>query len=100
MCFTARQGAADELARLLVQVADGLRSTPGCLSWIVARNPEAADEVWVQELWESATAAATALAAEDPDDGPTPADVLALCDGMPRRTDLTVVGGVGFVEDA
>ncbi len=97
MCFKAQPGSADELAALLVRVADGLHATPGCLSWIVARNPDAADEVWVQELWESVDAAERALAGEDAGDGPSPADVLALCDGMPRRTDLTPVGGVGFV---
>ncbi len=78
-----------------MQAADGLRSTAGCLSWIVARNPEARDEVWVQELWESAAAAEHALA-ENSGSGSSSADVLALCDGMPRRTDLTPVGGVGF----
>jgi quinol monooxygenase YgiN len=45
MCFTAKPGHADELADLFVQVAAGLRSTPGCMSWIVASNPQAVDEV-------------------------------------------------------
>jgi quinol monooxygenase YgiN len=96
MVFPAKPGSADELAGLLVQVADRLKGTPGCISWIVARNPEAPDDVWVQELWESEEAAEAALAAEDTGEGPKPADVMALVDGRPSRTDLTPVGGVGF----
>jgi hypothetical protein len=97
MCFPAEPGRADELAGLLVQVAEGLQGTPGCVSWIVARNPEAPDEVWVQELWESEEAAEAALAAAPSGDGPKPEDVMALCAGRPSRTDLTPLGGVGFV---
>lgn len=96
MCFRAEAGAADELARVLVLVSDGLGSMPGCISWIVARNPQEADEVWVQELWSSEQAADEALTAEGTGDGPTPEDVMRLCDGPPRRTDLIPVGGVGF----
>ena len=96
MRFTARPGAADELASLLVRVADSLRSTPGCVMWLVARNPDAESEVWVLEQWESAAAADQALAAEGDGDAPRPEDVLALCAGMPQRTDLTLVGGIGF----
>jgi heme-degrading monooxygenase HmoA len=96
MCFTAMPGRADELADLFVQVASGLRSVPGCISWIVARNPQVADEVWIQELWVSSDAAEQALAAQDSGEGPQPADVMALCAGPPQRIDLTPVGGVGF----
>ena len=96
MIFVAKPGAADELARLMVEVSEGLRSAPGCVAWIVSRNPEAESEVWIQELWESEADAETALASSDEGTGPSPADVMALVDGRPRRTDLTPVGGVGF----
>ena len=95
MVFPAKAGSGDELARLLVAVADGLRETPGCIAWIVSRNAEEPDEVWVQELWEGEEAAEAALAADDEGDGPEPADVMALCAGRPSRTDLIPVGGVG-----
>lgn len=95
--FSAKPGAADQLAALLVQVSDGLRDAPGCLAWIVSRNPEAPEEVWVQELWESEEAAEAALAAGATGAGPGPADVMALVDGRPSRTDLAPVGGVEFI---
>jgi quinol monooxygenase YgiN len=96
MCFRAEPGRADELAGLLVQVADGLRSADGCINWFVARNPAAPDEVWVQELWASEEDAERALASADSASGPSPADVMALCAGPPQRTDLTPIGGVGL----
>ena len=96
VCFPAQPGRADELAGLFVQVAEGLRSAPGCISWIVARNPQSPEEVWVQELWASEDAAEQALASQDAGEGPKPEEVMALCAGPPRRTDLTAVGGVGY----
>jgi quinol monooxygenase YgiN len=96
MCFTAKPGSGDALADLLVKVSAGLGGAPGCVSWIVCRNPQATDEVWVQEQWASAEAAERALAAGEGQDGPSPADVMALCAGPPQRTDLEAVGGVGF----
>jgi quinol monooxygenase YgiN len=96
MCFIAKPGSGGDLADLLVQVSTGLGDVSGCVSWIVCRNPHATDEVWVQELWASAEAAELALAAGEIQDGPSPADVMALCTGPPRRTDLEAVGGVGF----
>ncbi len=99
MRFPARPGAADELAALLVRVADGLRDTPSCVSWIVARNSAHPDEVWVQELWASEAAAEAALAATPSGEGPRPADVMALCAGAPTRFDLTPIGGVGFTAE-
>lgn len=51
----------------------------------------------MQELWESEAAAEAALAAGATGAGPGPADVMALVDGRPSRTDLAPVGGVGFI---
>ncbi|MGH3628156.1 MAG: putative quinol monooxygenase [Sciscionella sp.] len=96
MCFTAAAGRSDELAELLVKVAEGLQSTPGCVYWLVARNRQAPDEIWVQELWATEDAAEDALAGQDVGGGPTPADVMALRAQPPQRTDLSPVGGVGY----
>lgn len=93
--FTARPGRAEELEHLLVQVAEGLRGTPGCELWLVSRNPAAPGEVWVQELWASAEAAEAALSAAPSGDGPSPADIMPLLEGPPTRIDLEPLGGAG-----
>ena len=43
-------GRRDELVAILL---DGTDAMPGCLSYVVARDPADADAVWVTEVWES-----------------------------------------------
>jgi quinol monooxygenase YgiN len=51
-------GERDALAEILL---NGLRDMPGCLSYVVARDPEAPDALWVTEVWESQEAHAASL---------------------------------------
>ena len=44
-------GKRDVLAEILI---NGVGGMPGCLSYVVARDPEDADALWVTEVWESA----------------------------------------------
>jgi len=41
-------GKRDELAAILL---DDSRSMPGCLSYVVACDPEEPDSLWVTEVW-------------------------------------------------
>ena len=96
MRFTAHPGRGEELAALLLRVADGLAGVEGCVTWLVARDPGAPDQVWVQELWASEAHAEAALT-------PPPRAVTARgrrtswrsWRRAPERTDLEVLGGVG-----
>lgn len=44
-------GQRETLIALMLQDIDGM---PGCLSYIVARDPGDADGIWVSEVWDSA----------------------------------------------
>lgn len=44
-------GKRDELASILVA---GVAGMPGCLSYVVARDSEDADALWITEVWDSA----------------------------------------------
>ena len=46
----AVEGERDALAEILL---NGLRDMPGCLSYVVARDPADPDALWVTEVWES-----------------------------------------------
>lgn len=46
----AVSGERDALISIL---AEGLVDMPGCLSYIVARDPTDADAIWVTEAWDS-----------------------------------------------
>lgn len=49
--FKAHTGRRDELVALMTANAKDL---PGCLSYVVAHDPEDADRVWITEVWDSA----------------------------------------------
>ncbi len=43
-------GRRDDLAAILME---GSRDMPGCVSYVVARDPTDADALWVTEVWEA-----------------------------------------------
>lgn len=46
--MTAQPGRRDALTAILL---DGVGDMPGCLSYIVAHDPEDADAIWITEVW-------------------------------------------------
>lgn len=48
--MTAVSGQRDKLIAILLQ---GIGDMPGCLSYIVARDPADADTIWITEVWDS-----------------------------------------------
>jgi quinol monooxygenase YgiN len=43
-------GQRDALLEILLE---GIASMPGCLSYIVAKDPADADAIWITEVWDS-----------------------------------------------
>jgi quinol monooxygenase YgiN/mannose-6-phosphate isomerase-like protein (cupin superfamily) len=94
----ARPGHGDALAEVMLRVADGLRSTAGCELYVINRAPSDPDAVWVTEIWASQEAVDASLKELESDEGKAQlAEVMALLDGPPERTDLEPLGGVGFL---
>lgn len=54
----AAAGRREELIEILLE---GTGSMPGCLSYVVARDSEEADALWITEVWESQQAHAASL---------------------------------------
>jgi quinol monooxygenase YgiN len=46
--FSAVPGKRDELISLLL---GSIEDMPGCLSYVVARDPKDPDAVWISEVW-------------------------------------------------
>jgi quinol monooxygenase YgiN/mannose-6-phosphate isomerase-like protein (cupin superfamily) len=88
---TARPGQADALAERLLEVAEALRTVPGCELYVINRSAEEPDVVWVTELWSSQAELDAALEATDE---AQIREVLELTDGSFERIDLTPLGGV------
>jgi quinol monooxygenase YgiN len=47
----AVEGKRDELVKILL---DGVSGMPGCLSYVVAKDPKDGNAIWITEVWESA----------------------------------------------
>jgi quinol monooxygenase YgiN len=47
----AAPGQRDALIAILLE---GISKMPGCLSYIVARDPASADALWITEVWDNA----------------------------------------------
>jgi quinol monooxygenase YgiN len=93
--FTARTGEGEALAQLLLRVAEGQRSAPGCELYVINHEAGAPDVVWVTELWASQDAVDAALQELRSEAGRAQlAEVQALLADAPQRTDLVPVGGV------
>lgn len=48
--FAATPGKRDQLISILI---DGVAGMPGCLSYVVAKDPADADAIWITEVWDS-----------------------------------------------
>lgn len=51
-------GRRDELVEILLEGTAGML---GCLSYVVARDPEDADAIWVTEVWDTRESHAASL---------------------------------------
>lgn len=56
--FTSTEGAREQLMAILL---DGISGMPGCLSYVVARDPADETSIWITEVWESQESHAASL---------------------------------------
>jgi quinol monooxygenase YgiN/mannose-6-phosphate isomerase-like protein (cupin superfamily) len=89
---TAKPGQADALADRLLNVAEALRTVPGCELYVINRSPDEPDAVWVTEIWSSQAELDAALEATDE---AQIREVLDLTAGTFERIELVPLGGVG-----
>ena len=84
-------GTRDALIAILL---DGVSGLPGCLSYVVARDPADDDALWISEVWESQEAHAASLSL------PAVRDAIAagrpMIAGFGERFETEPVGGHGL----
>jgi quinol monooxygenase YgiN len=89
--MTAAPGQRDALIAILL---NGVDAMPGCLSYVVAQDPNAADVLWITEVWDSAASHQASLS--------LPAVRAAIAKGRPLIAGMemiattTPVGGHGL----
>lgn len=84
-------GERDALIALLLEGTDAM---PGCLSYIVARDPADADGIWITEVWDRRESHAASL--QLPAVRATIARARPLIAGFENGTETEPVGGVGL----
>jgi quinol monooxygenase YgiN len=87
----AQPGKRNELAAILVPGDGGMR---GCLSYIVAEDPDVPDALWVTEVWVSRDAHRASL--QLPEVQAAIAKGRPLIAGFDSRAETTVLGGIGL----
>jgi len=89
--MTAAEGKRDELIKILTGNEGGM---PGCLSYIVAKDPTDANAIWITEVWDSKESHTASLK--------LPAVQSAIAKGRPMITGFSdahetePVGGIGL----
>ena len=91
--MTAMPGQRDPLIAVLLE---GVAGMPGCLSYVVARDPADADALWVTEVWESQASHEGSLALPSVREAITQGRPMIAGFG-PERFETEPVGGHGLV---
>jgi quinol monooxygenase YgiN len=90
-CMRAHPGKRTELEALLLA---GTGDMPGCLSYIIARDPDDADALWITEVWTGEDRHKASLSLPAVQDAIAKARPLIAGFDSQRRTEP--VGGVGI----
>ncbi|MGD9561913.1 MAG: putative quinol monooxygenase [Pyrinomonadaceae bacterium] len=56
--MVAVEGKRDELIKILLE---GISGMPGCLSYVVAKDPTDENAIWITEVWDSKESHAASL---------------------------------------
>ena len=89
--FTAADGKRDELVGYLLE---GLKDMPGCLSYVVAKEPKDEVTIWVTEVWDKSENHMASL--QLPQVQAAIAKARPIIAGMERVAETEVAGGVGL----
>ncbi len=91
------EAAAGQRDALIEVLMEGVSGMPGCLSYIIARDPSNPDAIWITEVWESQESHEASLGL------PSVQQAIAVGRPMiaafgPERFETEPVGGHGLVQ--
>lgn len=92
--IVATAGQGGQLAAHLLDAAAALAEVPACQLYVVSRDPDDVDAVWVTEVWDDADAHRASLGL------PAVQELIAaarpIIGGMAERFELQPIGGKGL----
>ena len=89
--MTAVSGQRDTLANAMLE---GTAAMPGCLSYVIAHDPEDPDSLWITEVWDSQASHTASIAL--PEVKAAIAKGRPLIAGFSNRVETTPIGGFGL----
>lgn len=90
----AKPGQRDELIRILLE---GTGKMPGCLSYIISKDLEDDNALWISEVWDSRESHQASLSLPEVQDAITRGR--PLIDGFGTRIETKPVGGYGLPQN-
>ncbi|MBA9076236.1 putative quinol monooxygenase [Rufibacter quisquiliarum] len=90
----AQPGKREELLTLLTQAAQLVATAPGCHHYIVYKDAQHPDWIWVSEIWDSVEDHDNSLQIEGCRE--LIMQAMPLLAGKPEKIELAVVGGKGI----
>lgn len=93
--LTAKPGQAEHLSNMLLQAAELVSTAKGCKLYVIGRDPEDSDAVWVTEIWKSKVDHDHSLNVEGVKELISKA--MSILDGPPQKGQaLEILGGAGI----
>ena len=91
----ARKGEGETLASVLLKASGLVSSAKGCRLYIISRDNDDADTVWVTEVWDNKQDHDESLKVENVKQ--LIGEAMPLLDGMPTKgQEMEVIGGLGL----
>ena len=87
----AAPGTREELLAIMLE---GDAAMPGCLSYVIARDPASEDGIWITEVWDSKDSHGASL--QLPQVQATIAKARPLIAGFGERFETEPLGGIGL----
>lgn len=93
--LTAQPGKAGELLDIMLKAADAVSQAEGCMKYIIGRDEENENIIWIYEMWTSKTHHRNSLQLESVRELITQA--IPLLDGQPEPgVSFEIMGGTGI----
>jgi quinol monooxygenase YgiN len=92
-CFKAQPGQGDALSRILLEAAESLGANEACLLYVVSRELDDPDTIWVTEAWTDREAHDASL--DVPGAKEQIARAMPLIAGIEGRAEFEPLGGKG-----
>lgn len=93
--LTAVQGKGDQLSEILLKASKLVSDAPGCHIYLIGKDENDQDTVWITEVWDSKEDHDNSLKLESV--RALIAKALPLLDGPPQKgQELEILGGIGI----